>query len=147
MMIIVDVINKGKCIVCGKEATDLLFCDDCNRKRKEIQMTRESKTLNKKICNIIMERELELAKKQAYRRICNIITEVSEVMCDNTKTLDGVSIDNYIFMSKENALARLMEHYRRDKLSQIISNISNKDPYEPMLVDGISIDNKKLIVI
>lgn len=41
MMIVVDVISKGKCIVCGKEATDLLFCDDCNRKRKELGMTRE----------------------------------------------------------------------------------------------------------
>lgn len=36
-----QILVKGKCIVCGKEATDLLFCDDCNRKRKEIEMKKE----------------------------------------------------------------------------------------------------------
>lgn len=41
MKIKFSVINNGKCVVCGKDATSLLFCDDCNKNRKEIEMKKE----------------------------------------------------------------------------------------------------------
>lgn len=110
MMIVVDVINKGKCIVCGKEATDLLFCDDCNRKRKEIEMTREKLQRAKDI-----EKRIEIIDKMinCYDSHSNAIIGIC-IVRDELGDVDPIFTDYNILLAKkfQDDALKILKEYR-----------------------------------
>ena len=109
MMIVVDIINKGKCIVCGKEATDLLFCDDCNRKRKEIQMKREQFQRAKDI-----EERIKIIDNilKRYNDCSNAIIGIS-IINDNIGVIDPIPDNNILLTKKfQDEALKLLKEYR-----------------------------------
>lgn len=107
MMIVVDVISKGKCIVCGKEATDLLFCDDCNR--KELGMTREQLRKGTDIVERIKTIDNILKR---YNDCSNAIIGIS-IINDNIGVIDPIPDNNILLTKKfQDEALKLLKEYR-----------------------------------
>lgn len=119
MMIVVDIINKGKCIICGKEAADLLFCDDCNRKRKEIEMKREQFQRAKEIKERIKIIDNIL---NCYDNFSNAIIGIS-ITNDDIGVIDPIPDNNILLTKKfQDGALKLLKEYRA-LLEQELENL------------------------